>query len=48
MTQANLGNVLAALGERAPVYGAARGGAAYREALREYRRDRNPLDWART
>jgi hypothetical protein len=45
----NLGNTLAALGERES--GTARleeAVAAYRAALEEYTRDRAPLDWAMT
>jgi hypothetical protein len=47
MTQGNLGNALAMLGERdsgtALLEDAIR---AYREALKEYTRDRIPLEWA--
>src|SRR5258707_2724820 len=47
--QTNLGNALKALGERES--GTARleeAVAAYREALKEYSRERVPLDWATT
>jgi tetratricopeptide (TPR) repeat protein len=49
MTQNNLGNALATLGERES--GTARledAVAAYREALKERTRERVPLDWAQT
>ena len=48
-TQNNLGNALFRLGERES--GTARleeAVAAYREALKEYARERVPLDWATT
>src|SRR6185437_1999590 len=49
MTQTNLGAALPTLGERES--GTARleeAVAAYREALKEYTRERVPLDWAMT
>ena len=49
MTQNNLGNALWTLGERES--GTARldeAVAAYREALKEWTRERVPLDWAMT
>ena len=49
MTQNDLGNTLARLGERES--GTARldeAVAAFREALKEYTRERVPLDWAMT
>ncbi len=49
-TQNNLGNALASLGERERQSTARleEAVAAYREALKEWTRERVPLDWART
>ncbi len=48
MTQNNLGNALATLGERGDGAALAQAVAAFEQALLEYTRDRAPLDWAMT
>jgi hypothetical protein len=49
MTQNNLGNALAALGERESGTARFEGAvSAYREALKEYTRERVPHQWAVT
>jgi tetratricopeptide (TPR) repeat protein len=49
MAQNNLGNALCEIGERrGETESLEEAVAAFREALKEYTRERVPLDWART